>query len=236
MDGLLHLTMRDGAREVFRLGGFELDGTRGSLRAAGRTIELRPKSFEVLRYLVSRPDRLVTKSEIIRAVWGNVAVTDESLTGCISDIRLALDDDEQSIVKTVPRRGYLFALPVSKDEVGERADMPEAGASSGPPLPDRPSIAVLAFLNISGDPAQDYFGDGLSEDLTTSLSKFAGLFVIARNSAFQYKGRHVDVKQIGRELGVRYVLEGSVRRDANRVRITAQLIDKRRCSSLGGIL
>jgi adenylate cyclase len=225
MSGPSNPALRAAAREVFHFEGFELDVTRGSLKAGERTIELRPKSFEVLRYIVSRPDCLITRSEIIQAVWGDVVVTDESLTRCISDIRLALDDDGQRILKTVPRRGYLFAAPVSSGEVTGRAEVSEADGSLVPPLPDRPSIAVLAFLNISGDPAQDYFGDGLSEDLTTSLSKFAGLFVIARNSAFQYKGLHVDVKQIGRELGVRYVLEGSVRRDAHRVRITAQLID-----------
>jgi TolB-like protein len=92
-------------------------------------------------------------------------------------------------------------------------------------LPDRPSIAVLSFQNMSGDPEQDYFADGIVEEIITALSRFRQLFVIARNSSFAYKGRATDVKQIGRELGVRYVLEGSVRRAANRVRITAQLID-----------
>src|SRR5258705_1019318 len=92
-------------------------------------------------------------------------------------------------------------------------------------LPDKPSIAVLPFTNMSGDPEQDYFADGMAEDIITALSHFKALFVIARNSSFTYKGRAVDVKQIGRELGVRYVLEGSVRKAANRVRITGQLVD-----------
>ena len=93
------------------------------------------------------------------------------------------------------------------------------------PLPDKPSIAVLPFQNMSGDPEQEYFADGMVEDIITALSRFKALFVIARNSSFTYKGRAVDVKQVGRELGVRYVLEGSVRKAANRVRITGQLVD-----------
>src|SRR5262245_40955515 len=94
-----------------------------------------------------------------------------------------------------------------------------------PPLPDRPSIAVLAFANLSGDPAQDYFADGIVEDIITELSRFGELFVIARNSSFRYKSKEADVRQVGRELGVRYVLEGSIRHNSNRIRISAQLID-----------
>src|SRR5205085_3487430 len=93
------------------------------------------------------------------------------------------------------------------------------------PLPDRPSIAVLPFSNMSGDPEQEYFADGIVDDIITALSRFKSLFVIARNSSFTYKGRAVDVKQVGRELGVRYVLEGSIRKAENRVRITGQLVD-----------
>src|SRR5213083_826669 len=98
-------------------------------------------------------------------------------------------------------------------------------AKPGPPLPDKPSIAVLPFNNISGDPEQEYFADGIVEDMITALSRMRWLFVIARNSSFTYKGRAVDVKQVGRELGVRYVLEGSLRKSANRIRVTAQLIE-----------
>jgi TolB-like protein len=207
--------MDGSAPRVFRFDRFTLDLARGRLRANDRDIELRPKSFDVLRYLVENADRLVTKEEIVKAVWPDVVVTDDSLTRCISDVRHALGDAEQGIIETVPRRGYVFAALVSKP----------AAAATGLPLPDRPSIAVLPFTNRSGDSQQDYFADGLSEDLITNLSKFAGLFVIARHSAFRYRGTDLDVRQIGRELGVRYLLVGSVRRDADRVRITAQLVD-----------
>jgi adenylate cyclase len=206
--------MNSSAKGILRFGRFTLDLARGRLSAEGRDVDLRPKSFEVLRYLVENADRLVSKEEIVNAVWSNVVVSDDSLARCMSDVRLALGDAEQCIIKTIPRRGYMFAAPVSRPLVGAR-----------PPPPDRPSVAVLPFTNLSGDPQQDYFTDGISEDLVTSLSKFAGLFVIARHSAFRYRGTNLDVRQIGVELGVRYLLVGSVRHDAERVRITAQLVD-----------
>jgi TolB-like protein/Tfp pilus assembly protein PilF len=168
----------------------------------------------VLRYLVENADRLVPKDEIVNAIWPKVQVSDDSLTRCISDVRLALGDAEQRIIKTALRRGYMFVAPVS-----------HTVANTVLPLPDKPSIAVLPFTNRGGDPQQDYFTDGISEDLITSLSKFAGLFVIARHSAFRYRGTDLDVRLIGRELGVRYLLFGSVRHDAQRIRITAQLVD-----------
>ena len=113
---------------------------------------------------------------------------------------------------------------VGQDATGA-AGGPTAGARPSLPLPDKPSIAVLPFTNLSDDPEQDYFADGIVEDIITGLSRIKWVFVIARNSSFAYKGKAMDVKQVGRELGVRYVLEGSVRRSGNRVRITAQLID-----------
>ena len=137
----------------------------------------------------------------------------------------ALHDDTQAIIETVSKRGYLFALPVMTIDGDDALVSTEAGESRALPLPDRPSIAVLPFDNMSGDPDQEYFADGISEDLITGLSRIRWLFVIARNSTFVYKGRAVDVRQVARELGVRYVLEGSVRRAGQRVRISAQLID-----------
>jgi adenylate cyclase len=196
--------------KLYRFEGYTLDRTRGCLLHKDREIELRPKSFDVLCYLLENAGRLVAKDEIIGIVWPNVLVTDDSIKQCVSELRLALGDSQQRIIKTVPRRGYLFA-----------AALGDPGLAGGAP----PSIAVLPFTNMSGDPHQDYFSDGISEDLTTSLSKFADLFVIAQHSAFKYKGTHLDVKQIGEELGVRYLLVGSVRRDSLKVRITAQLVD-----------
>ena len=232
---------------MFRFDGFTLDIARNALRTADREVALRPKTFELLRYLVENPDRLVTKEELLKAIWPKVPVTDQVLTHCVSEVREAIGDGEQTIIKTIPRRGYRFAASVERVGVagspagvpsplvgpqggGELigAGVPVTGPDSGPrsrPSPDRPSVAVLPFANLSGDPRQDYFSDGITEDIITELLRFSELMVIARNSSFQYKGKAVDIRQIGRDLGARYVLEGSVRRSGNRIRITAQLID-----------
>jgi TolB-like protein/Tfp pilus assembly protein PilF len=211
--------------------GYTLDAARCSLRAGDRDIDLRPKTFEVLRYLVENAGRLVTKEEFIKAIWPDVIVTDESLTHCVSEARNAIGDSRQTIIRTIPRRGYQFVAPVSRPSENSglgpqsASAAPLAVAKSDRTPPDKPSIAVLPFTNIGGDPEQEYFADGMVEEIITALSRFSDLLVIARNSSFAYKGRSVDVKQVGRELGVRYVLEGSVRKAANRLRITGQLID-----------
>jgi adenylate cyclase len=217
---------------MFQFEGYTLDVARSSLRTADRDVELRPKAFEVLRYLVENAGRLVTKGELIQAIWPNVIVTDEALTHCMSEARQAIGDCGHTIIKTVPRRGYRFAAAVSQivtnagaqpSPVAEGKGAP-SGSDAGLGL-NRPSIVVLPFASLSGDPQQDYFSDGITEDITTELSRFSELLVIARNSAFQYKGKAVDIRQVGRELGARYVLEGSVRRSGDSIRIAAQLID-----------
>jgi adenylate cyclase len=174
----------------------------------------------------------------MKAVWPNVVVTDHVLAHCVSEVRQAIGDGDQAIIKTVPRRGYRFMAPVVRVAASAAAaPQPErptaepapASPGSGPrsqsPLLDRPSVAVLPFANLSGDPQHDYFSDGITEDIITELSRFSELLVITRNSSFQYKGKAVEIRQVGRELGARYVLEGSVRRSRDRVRITAQLVD-----------
>lgn len=211
-------------QQSFQFEGFTLDLARLSLRGPSGEIALRPKAFEVLRYLVENAGRVVSKDEVMKAVWPGITVTDESLTHCVSEVRQALGDKTQRIVKTAPRRGYLFEAPVmAADDPAETAPSHETVA--GTPLADRAFIAVLPFVNMSGDPKQEYFADGIVEDLITALSRFRRLRVIARNSSFVYKGRAVDVREVARELGVRYVLEGSVRKAGDRLRITGQLID-----------
>jgi TolB-like protein len=201
---------------LFEFEGFTLDLTRGCLRAGDQPIDLRPKSFDVLRHLLENAGRLVSKDELIKTIWPGIYVEDDALTHCMSEVRRALGDHDQSFIKTVPRRGYLFVAPVS----------PRAAAVDAPlTIPDKPSIAVLPFRNMSGDSEQAYFTDGVTEDIITELSRFRSLFVIARNSSFSYKGKSPDVRQVGRDLGVRYVLEGSIRRSSDRVRVTGQLID-----------
>jgi adenylate cyclase len=202
--------------------GYTLDIVRYSLRTGDREVALRRKSFELLRYLVENPDRLVTKEELLKAIWPDVIVTDESLAHCVSEVRQALGDSKQTIIATVPRRGYRFAAAVSRIAASAGALPLVKGAPSGSDAGQglgRPSVAVLPFVNLSGDPQQDYFSDGITEDIVTELSRFSELLVIARNSSFQYKGKAVDIRQVGRELCARYVLEGSVRRSGDRVRI-----------------
>lgn len=203
---------------AYRFEGFVLDLMRGALlTTTGEEVPLRRQAFQLLHLLVENAGRLLDRDAINQAVWPDVTVSDDSITQCVRDIRRALDDQAQRILKTVPRRGYLIAASVAI--VRGQPAVPSMS------LPDKPSIAVLPFANLSGDPEQEYFADGMVEEVITALSRIQWLFVIARNSSFSYKGQAVDVKQAGRELGVRYVLEGSVRRGGTRLRITAQLIE-----------
>jgi TolB-like protein len=177
--------------------------------------------------LVRRQGQLVTKDELMAEVWPGTVVEESNLQVQISALRKLLGEEPERprYLFTVPGRGYRFVAPVEPHVVDSAAN-PEARHSAPTlPLPDKPSIAVLPFANMSGDPEQDYFADGMAEEILTALARCSGLFVIARNSSFVYKGKAVDVRQVGRELGVRYVLEGSVRRSGNRLRFTSQLID-----------
>jgi adenylate cyclase len=205
-------------KDTYRFGRFTLDLGRGCVSSAAGEIELRPKSFALLCHFVENPGRLLGKNEIGVAVWRKSAVSDESIARCVSDIRSALGDEAQNLIRTVPRRGYLFTASVAKAEA-------IVGRIAATTHWRHPSIAVLPFANLGSDPKQDYFCDGVSEDLIARLSKYSGLRVIARNSAFTYKGRRSDEIEIGRELGVGYLLIGSLRRAGNRLRLNVRLVD-----------
>lgn len=208
---------------------FVLDPERRELVRGSRPVETGPQVFDVLLHLVRHREHVVTKDNLIDAVWGGRIVSESTLTSHINAVRKALSDtgEEQRLIRTIPRKGYRFVSLVRE------SDPPEVNGSVAPvksngislAVPDRPSIAVLPFVNLSGDPSQDYFVDGVVDDIISALSHKRWLFVIARNSSFTYKGRAVDVKQVGRELGVRYVLEGSLRAAASMIRITGQLVD-----------
>ena len=203
-------------------GRYRLD-PRGGLMSGARSVRLTPKALTLLSFMAGRPGEVIPKEELFAAVWPEVAVGDAALVTCIQELRKALGDDARRprYIETLHRRGYRFiGKPAAPAAIDEKALA----------LPDRPSIAVLPFANMSDEPDREYFADGISEDLITGLSRIHWLFVIARNSCFVYKDRAVDVKQVSRELGVRYVLEGSVRRAGKRIRISAQLID----ASTGG--
>jgi TolB-like protein len=211
---------------VFRFGDHVLDTERRELRHGAELVALEPQVFDLLVYLLRNRDRVVSKDDLINGVWGGRIVSDSALTTRLNAARKAVDDSgaAQRVIRTVPRRGVRFIGEVSED--GEpAARVPVAPAATEPPIAPRLSIIVLPFVNLSNDPQQQYFADGITGDLTTDMSRIPDMLVISRNTAFTYRDKPVDTKQIGRELGVRYVLEGEVQRSGNRVRVTAQLID-----------
>ena len=202
-----------------------LDPDRRELKRASAVVSIGPQVFDLLLHLIKNRAHVVSKDDLLEAVWQGRIVSESTITSHINAARTAIGDNgqEQRFIRTVARKGFHFVGEVS--ESTSNAGEIESAAAPALALPDKPSIAVLPFMNLSGDAEQDYFADGMVEDIITGLSHIRWLFVIARNSSFTYKGRASDDKQVGAELGVRYVLEGSVRKAANRVRITGQLID-----------
>src|SRR5712664_955786 len=213
-------------------GDYEIDLNRRELRRAKRPVHVEPQVFDLLVYLVRNRNRVVSKHDLIASVWDGRTVSDSTFASRINAARKAIGDSgvDQKLIRTVPRKGFRFVAVANEqsnrvDPVGTPADQIHDQPPAALPLPDRPAIAVLPFNNMSDDPEQQYFSDGISEDIITAMSKLRWFFVIARNSSFTYKGKSVHMKQVSDELGVRYVVEGSVRKSGDRVRITAQLND-----------
>nr|WP_298683213.1 winged helix-turn-helix domain-containing tetratricopeptide repeat protein [uncultured Dongia sp.] len=213
----------------FAFENYLLDPDRRELTRGSEVISIGPQVFDLLLYLLRNRDHVASKDDLFEAVWEGRIVSESTLTSHINAVRKAIGDTgaEQRLIRTVARKGLRFVGEVREEtSSGPRAEPSDAtDAAPALVLPDKPSIAALPFHNLSGDPEQEYFADGVVEDITAALSRMRWLFVVARNSSFTYKGRVVDVKQVGRELGVRYILEGSVRKASNRIRITGQLID-----------
>jgi len=201
----------------FIFGDHVLDAARRELRRAGELISVEPQVFDLLLYLLKNRDRVVSKDDLIESVWKGRVVSDATVDSRVKAARHAVGDSgaSQEVLRTFARRGVRFVVDAQEESAPVQAE-----PASAPALPDKPSIAVLPFQNLSGDPDQEYFVDGMAEEIITALSRIRWLFVLARNSSFTYKGQAVDVKQVGRELGVHYVLEGSVRKAGDRVRIT----------------
>ncbi|MCG6884846.1 MAG: winged helix-turn-helix domain-containing tetratricopeptide repeat protein [Silicimonas sp.] len=195
---------------------FRLDPDRGELTRNGTAIAVEPQVLDLIGYLAANQKSIVSRDDLIEHVWQGRIVSDSAIASRINAARAALGDDgkSQGIIKTVPRRGFRF-----EPDTSHGAQPPQAI------LPERPSIVVLPFENLSGDPAQSFFSDGIADDIITDLSRYGELFVIARQSAFAFHDRKGDPYDFARELGVAYILEGSVRRSQDRVRVNAQLID-----------
>jgi len=180
-------------------------------------------------------ERVVSKNDLISAVWNGRIVSDAALTTRLNAARAAIGDDgdKQRLIKTLPRKGFRFVGAVKEEQRHITSSEQSGDTAHRPFSPPRLSIVVLPFVNLSGDPEQDYFVDGVTESLTTDLSRISGSFVIGRHTAFTYKGKAVDLKQIGRELNIRYVLEGTVQRGGNRLRVNVQLVDAETGNHLG---
>jgi TolB-like protein len=230
----------------YLFGDYTLDADRRELCRAGQPVHVEPQVFDLLLYVIRNRDRVVTRDDLMAGVWGGRIVAESTLGNRINAARHAIGDsgERQQFIRTIARRGIMFVGDVrEEDGAGStrgrsgRLTMAPAPASKTRPsptvaLPDKPSIAVLPFANLSDDPQQEYFADGMAEEIITALSRCGWLFVIARNSSFHLQGQGVDVRQVGRELGVRYVLEGSVRRAGERLRFTAQLGRSRRTQAI----
>jgi TolB-like protein len=206
---------------------YAFDTIRRELHRGAEIVSVAPQVFDLLDYLIRNRERVVSKGDLIDAIWNGRSVSDAALTTRLNVARSVIGDtgEDQRLIKTLPRKGFRFVGAVVETQGPAGATTADNSTTPALTLPNKPSIAVLPFANLSGDPEQDYFADGMVDEITTALSRFKSLFVIARNSSFTYKGRAVDIKLVGRELGVRYVLEGSVRKAAGRVRISGQLID-----------
>ena len=211
---------------LYRFEDYAIDTDRRELRRGTQLVPVEPQVFDLLSYLILNRERVVSRDDLIASIWAGRIVSESALTTRINAARSAIGDNgqDQRLIKTLLRKGIRFVGAVHEEQGQDRATA-QAGARLALTVPDRPSIAVLPFPNMGGDPEQEYFADGMTEEVITALSRCAGLFVIARNSSFTYKGKAVDVRQVGRELGVRYVLEGSVRRGGNRLRFAGRLID-----------
>ena len=216
---------------IYQFNQITLDTAQYRLSLSGKPVAVEPQVFDLLTYLVEHKDRVVTRDELLENLWKGKIVTDSALGARLKAARKAVGDSgsRQQVIKTIHGRGYQFVSPVTEvDENYGKAEQADSNISKSDRTSESiPSIAVLPFQNMSGDPEQEHIADGMSEEIISALSRVPGLIVIARNSTFVYKDRAVDVRQVGRDLSVNHVLEGSIRKMGDHLRITAQLVDAR---------
>jgi TolB-like protein/Tfp pilus assembly protein PilF len=213
----------------YRFDQFEVDTEQYRLTRQDSQIPIKPLVFDLLTYLLENRDRVITRAELLDELWPGKVVTDAALAARVKDARKALRDSgtQQKIIKTIYRRGYQFVAELIEDS-GLQASATNTVAenlSRGDGLMDKPSIAVLPLANLSQDPEQEYFSDGITEGITTELSRFRELIVVANNSSYKFKQRTIDISDVAERLGVQYIVEGSVRKVANRVRVSVQLLN-----------
>jgi TolB-like protein len=211
------------AHSPLRIGDLRVDPALDEICRAGHTIKLEPKAMQLLMCLAERAGEVVSVEELLDRVWKDVVVSPDSVYAAVAALRRTLGDDPKTpkYIANVVRRGYRLIAPVSP-WVDPPAAAPASAASTSP---DKPSIAVMPFVNLSGDPTQDYFSDGITEDIITELSRWRLLAVRSRSASFRYRGIAVDRKQVARDLNVRFLVGGSVRRMGERIRISVQLVD-----------
>ena len=200
----------------FHFAGFTLDTGRGLLSRGGVALELRPKSFALLCFLARNSGRVLSKDELLDAVWNDVTVTEDSLTQCIRDIRLVLGSAGEHLIRTLPRRGYLFDVPAAPPAADAQAPVTTAAEA-------RPRIAVLPFRNLGGRPEQDYLSAGISEDIITALARFSSLTVTGQHVTGSL-APSTEPDKAASLLGVTHIVDGSVRFAGDRIRITARLL------------
>src|SRR5512139_2840803 len=221
-----------GHNVLFLLDNYVLDSDRRELRAGGASVPVEPQVFDVLVYLIENRDRVVSKDDLIASVWGGRIVSESTLTSRINAVRKAIGDtgEKQSCIRTFAKKGFRFVASV--DTQGTEANEANERNGLALTLPQKPSIAILPFSNMSGDAKDDSFAEGVTEEIITALSRVRWFFVIARGSTFAYRSKDIDPNEIARELGVRYILMGSIRRAGDRIRVTAKLIDGSNGSSV----
>ncbi len=213
---------------IFQFNQITLDTAQYRLCTSNDPISVEPQVFDLLVYLIENRERVVTRDELLDNLWKGKVVTDSALGARLKGARKAVDDSgkRQQVIQTIHGRGYQFIAGVKESKTSKSQEKNDVLTTIETlALPGKPSIAVLPFDNLSDDEEQEYFSDGITEDIITGLSRFRELFVIARGSSFAFKDRSVDIIEVAEKLGAEYVLEGSVQKGENRVRITAQLID-----------
>jgi len=196
------------ASHRLRFGDFRFDPGTGRLWHDKQEVSLTPRAAALLLVLAERATEVVTKQELIALVWNRKAVGDDALTSCVQELRRAFGDDARRprILETRHGRGYRMLLPVTQEPASSEAESLPTQS-----LVAKPSLAVMPFDNLTSDPGRNYFADGIVDDMTTALSRIRAFFVVSRGSSFTFRGRNLPVQEIGRQLGVRYIVEGSVR-------------------------